>query len=299
MSPSTDHLSAPSAISSSCTAPSSSAATPSRRPHQHRHHATNKCAGVVLIDPWHENPCDPSTYRIMVIQQKYSGVWGLPKGHLELNEDTHTAAWRECAEETGVHLSQMVDGVDYVQVPLKAVPVSSSSGSSATPLSAKPNTHHPNHMVIKKIHFYAYVLLRNAASLVHSTHDTKEVAAISWMNVHRCEIESHPRRFESHVLPNGHVAVVPTVHSTPASVTVHGQRNHQPPRFNRTLADTSVLALQEVCGRARGCVVEAWRRMEVGGQGVTNHGETEGNGEEEEGKEEVEGVWGSQCVNLF
>ena len=297
MSPSTDHLSAPT-VSSSCSAPSSSAATPLRRPHQHRHHATNKCAGVVLIDPWHENPCDPSTYRIMVIQQKYSGVWGLPKGHLELNEDTHTAAWRECAEETGVHLSQMVDGVDYVQVPLKAVPVSSSSGSSATPLSAKPNTHHPNHMVIKKIHFYAYVLLRNAASLVHSTHDTKEVAAISWMNVHRCEIESHPRRFESHVLPNGHVAVVPTVHSTPASVTVHGQRNHQPPRFNRTLADTSVLALQEVCGRARGCVVEAWRRMEGGGQGGTNHGETEGNGEKE-GKEEVEGVWGSQCVNLF
>lgn len=224
---------------------------------KHRHHATNKCAGVVLIDPWHENPRDVTSYRILVIQQKYSRVWGLPKGHLELNEDVHTAALRECAEETGVHIGQLVEGVDYLRVPLRSQPSLLPTTDATPTFATKPTkpTNHTNHLVIKKIHFYAFVLLHTAASLVHSTHDTKEVDAISWMNVHRCEIEPRPRRLESHVLPNGHVAVVPTVHDTPASATAPGQHHQQPPRFNRTLADTSVLALQAVCVRARRCVM--------------------------------------------
>lgn len=192
-----------------------------------------------MIDPWHEHRAtDASTYRILVIQQKYSGVWGLPKGHLELGEEVKDAAWREMQEETGVHLSHLVEGVDYLPVPIHA---------------PKAAHHHPNHLVLKKIHFFVYVLLRGGCTLVHSRHDTKEVAAITWMNVHRWEIDAHPSRFESHLLENGHVTVVPTVHHTPASKSANGRPKH-PPRFNRTLADTSVLALREACASACRCV---------------------------------------------
>ena len=61
-------------------------------PYQHRHHRSNKSAGVILIDPWSYNYNDPATYRIMVVQQKGSGVWGLPKGHLEPDETLYEAA---------------------------------------------------------------------------------------------------------------------------------------------------------------------------------------------------------------
>jgi len=222
-----------------------------------RRHATNKCAGVVLIDPWCGNANDPRTYRIMVIQQKYSGVWGLPKGHLELDEEVHAAAWRELSEETGVHLDRLVHGVDYIPVEMQTTRTTlQGTGSGDTisrTTSSRTTNYHSNHIVIKKIHFFVYMLLRQGSSLVHSTHDTKEVAAISWMDVHHWEIEPHPKRLEVHQLPNGQTVVVPVVHSTPASAAAsHARRpgNLQPPRFNRTLADTSVLQLQEVCTKA-------------------------------------------------
>jgi 8-oxo-dGTP pyrophosphatase MutT (NUDIX family) len=105
--------------------------------YQHRHHRSNKSAGVILIDPWSYNYNDPATYRIMVVQQKGSGVWGLPKGHLEPDETLYEAALREMREETGVHLLSDHDAqsdtpvhegalrehVDFVPVPLKMVPM--------------------------------------------------------------------------------------------------------------------------------------------------------------------------------
>lgn len=219
---------------------------------RHHKHATNKCAGVILVDPWNEDISDPRSYRILVIQQKYSSVWGLPKGHLELGEEVHAAAWRELGEETGIHLSQLLEGVDYIKVSLH-VPHSSGNDCRGQGNTCQSQTkRHANHMVIKKIHFFVYVLLRKGSTLVHSTHDTKEVAAISWMNVHRWEIEQYPERFETRMLPNGQTVIVPTVHSTPTSSVGKKRLSgaQQPPRFNRTLADTSVLALQDVCSKA-------------------------------------------------
>lgn len=218
-------------------------------------HAINKCAGVILIDPWHENVADPRTYRIMVIKQKYSGVWGLPKGHLEADEDTFTAAWREFGEETGVQLAHLREGVDYLKVDMRrgghvsratATGAGFAAGQETKDLTMPP-AFHANHQVLKKIHFYAYVLLHHGQSLVHHTFDTKEVAAISWMNVFRWFIDPLPSRYEPRQLPSGEVVVVPVTYSTPAAPTA---RSTQPPRFNRTLGDTSVHALQDTCVRA-------------------------------------------------
>ena len=262
---------------------------------QHRHHKTSKSAGVIIVDPWTGGtPYDPSSHRIMVVQQKYSGVWGLPKGHLEDdNENVCLAAHRELSEETGLHLSHLTKGRDYLVLPLHAERVHDeddgddeqkddstndddtindttndttnteqtlvSAPEDATivaPPAPPPPSTYPHHVQLKKIHFFVYVLLRQGATLAHTAHDTKEIAAISWMNVYRWAIDERPQRYETRIDATGKLTVVPVVHDlhngakhagAPPAPPTTSRRKPQPPRFNRTLADTSVLALKRVC----------------------------------------------------
>jgi 8-oxo-dGTP pyrophosphatase MutT (NUDIX family) len=222
------------------------------QPYKHRHHRSNKSAGVILIDPWSYNYNDPTTYRIMVVQQKGSGVWGLPKGHLEPGETLYQAALREMREETGVHLisahesspedeSKTYEGslrehVDFVPVPLKMVPmaiqeseidreeskVNVPADNTKTNPSQKEVTHmHRNHVQIKKIHFFVFVLRRSGQSLVPAPVDSHEIIRVSWLHVQSWNVDA-----------------LEMLRKAGYSVPV--------PKFNRTLSDGSVSTLQEV-----------------------------------------------------
>lgn len=182
-----------------------SSVAPQTEKHTPYKHRSNKSAGVILIDPWtSSNIYDPRTYRVMVVQQRNSGAWGLPKGHLEKDEALLPAAHRELSEETGVCLDDLVEGEDYV------------------PLYWKPNSEpSTNHLQIKKIHFFVYVLMRRGSSLIHGDYDQNEISAVSWMNVYDWFVDTPP----------SHTA------------------KPQPSRFNRTLSDTAVNLLMDICGR--------------------------------------------------
>ena len=221
------------------------------QPYKHRHHRSNKSAGVILVDPWSYNYNDPTTYRIMVVQQKGSGVWGLPKGHLEPGETLYQAALREMREETGVHLisanepstdeefntydGSLREHVDFVPVPLKLVPmavqasemeIEDTNASVSETKTEKPSqkevTHmHRNHVQIKKIHFFVFVLRRSGQSLVPAPVDSHEIIRVSWLHVQSWNVDA-----------------LEMLRNAGYSVPV--------PKFNRTLSDGSVSTLQEV-----------------------------------------------------
>ena len=229
--------------------------------YQHRHHRSNKSAGVILIDPWSYNYNDPATYRIMVVQQKGSGVWGLPKGHLEPDETLYEAALREMREETGVHLLSDHDAqsdvpvhegalrehVDFVPVPLKMVPMviqgaaeavnkvevatdddattsprtDDDANSAAPKPPARAASLYRNHVQIKKIHFFVFVLRRSGQSLVPAPVDSHEIIRVSWLNVQSWNVDA-----------------LECLRAAGYAVPV--------PKFNRTLSDGAVTTLQEV-----------------------------------------------------
>lgn len=180
---------------------------PKTNKHKHR---SNKSAGVILIDPWSSNIHEHTSYRVLVVQQRNSGVWGLPKGHLEENEDLETAAHRELLEETGIVFQDLNEQADYIPLDLHDK-------------QNETSTIHTNHIQIKKIHFFVYVLLRRGSSLVHGEYDQNEISDISWINVHNWYIDST----SSYLL------------------------RQQPQRFNRTLSDTSVNIVMDMCLKAK------------------------------------------------
>jgi 8-oxo-dGTP pyrophosphatase MutT (NUDIX family) len=181
----------------------------STNPHKNR---SNKSAGVILVDPWSsDNVYNPLSYRVMVVQQRNSGAWGLPKGHLEKNESLLPAAHRELLEETGIKIGELVEGVDYVPLALQTEQNTSSKSTNI----------HTNHLQIKKIHFFVYILMRCGSSLVHGKYDDNEISAVSWINMCGWFVD------------------------TPSLCIA----KPQPPRFNRTLSDTSVNILMDICAK--------------------------------------------------
>lgn len=186
-------------------------------------HRSNKSAGVILIDPWKSNFLDPLTYNIIVVQQKGSGIWGLPKGHLENNETIHEAALREMFEETGLKLSvneesnsdaletvgQLREHIDVIEVPIKL-------------FTNEEKTIESNHVQIKKIHFFVYVLLRKSDSLTPAPLDSHEITRVSWLNINTWKVND------------------------PVRLSFH--KNYAASnRFNRTLSECSVNTIREIC----------------------------------------------------
>jgi 8-oxo-dGTP pyrophosphatase MutT (NUDIX family) len=224
-----------------------------QQPQQHTNRS-NKSAGVILIDPWSTNIYDPSTYRVMVVQQRQSSAWGLPKGHSEKEETLLMAAHREFLEETGVLLSSLVENVDYVPLVLKECPAATSTATATATATTEQQQQQPvfydNHLQIKKIHFFAYILLRRGSSLLHGSYDDSEISAVSWMNVHQWHIDL-PVRYSA---------------------------NPQPPRFNRTLSDTSINTLIDICDKT-----SVWLQRKYGGGAVAA----------------ANGYASRRCVNLF
>jgi 8-oxo-dGTP pyrophosphatase MutT (NUDIX family) len=186
-------------------------------------HRSNKSAGVILIDPWRSNFLDPSTYNIIVVQQKGSGIWGLPKGHLENDETIHEAALREMFEETGLKLLANPDAksdvpdtvghlrehIDVIEVPVRL-------------FTNEEKTVESNHVQIKKIHFFVYVLLRRSDSLTPAPLDSHEITRVSWLNINTWRVND-PVRLSCH--------------------KKHAKSN----RFNRTLSECSVNTIREIC----------------------------------------------------
>jgi 8-oxo-dGTP pyrophosphatase MutT (NUDIX family) len=218
---------------------------------------SNKSAGVILIDPWSTNIYDPSTYRVMVVQQRQSSAWGLPKGHSEKEETLLSAAHREFLEETGVLLSSLAENVDYVPLVLKecravtaATATATATARGATEKPTQQPVFYNNHLQIKKIHFFVYILLRRGSSLLHGSYDDSEISAVSWMNVHQWHIDL-PVRYSA---------------------------NPQPPRFNRTLSDTSINTLIDICDKT-----SVWLQRKYGGGAVAA----------------ANGYASRRCVNLF
>ena len=124
----------------------------------------SKSAGGILIDPW-DNLNDVRKYKILIVNQRMGLHWGLPKGHAEANENIYRSAIRELREETGIDLDQMEQGRDFVPIRL--------------------HTHNEfyNHVVIKKIHFFAFLLLRRGHLVPHYPYDMREICDFSWIEM--------------------------------------------------------------------------------------------------------------------
>lgn len=119
-----------------------------------------KCAGCIIINPCYTNVLDYENYKILVVKQKYTNYWGLPKGHIEKNEDLLSSAIREVYEETGINLENMNIGIDYDEVNIER------------------HRNLSNLIIIKKICFFVYVLLRNVDP--PKKYHTNEISDVKW-----------------------------------------------------------------------------------------------------------------------
>lgn len=130
---------------------------------------SNNCrsAGGIIIDPWN-NINNFEKYNVLIIKQRISNNWGLPKGHCEYGENPENAAIREIKEETGIDFSKLIEGVDYLKIKIP-----------------DKNNYISNKKNIKKINFYMYVLLKRGTEIKKQKRDFKEIKDISWMNVIR------------------------------------------------------------------------------------------------------------------
>ena len=129
-----------------------------------------KSAGGILIDPWGDI-LNIDRYKVLIVNQRVGQYWGLPKGHVEPQEDAdiYQSALRELKEETGVDLNRMRHGIDYM------------------PVRLRESARFYNHIVIKKIHFFVWVLLCKSASVPCSAFDAQEIRDTMWMNAGTAE----------------------------------------------------------------------------------------------------------------
>lgn len=65
-------------------------------------------AGII---PVYKKPSEPL---FLIIKQR-KGHWGFPKGHLESNEDTLSAAKREVKEEVGIQEISIEKGISHTE----------------------------------------------------------------------------------------------------------------------------------------------------------------------------------------
>jgi len=121
-----------------------------------------KCAGGIVICPFVNDIYNYEEYRILIVKQKYTNFWGLPKGHIEENENVVDSAKREITEETGLNLYTLSLGEDYDEV------------------NVERNKVLKNMVVIKKIYFFVYVLLKD---LKFVKIRSSEIVDVRWISL--------------------------------------------------------------------------------------------------------------------
>jgi 8-oxo-dGTP pyrophosphatase MutT (NUDIX family) len=124
----------------------------------------NVCAGGIIIDPWNDIE-NAKSYNILVVKQRNGNFWGLPKGHQEEKErSVYSTALREVREETGIDFNSMRYDYDYVTIPI-----------------CRDHTLN-NKIMIKKIHFFVFVLLRRGCTYRRNNFDQAEISCHAWIN---------------------------------------------------------------------------------------------------------------------
>ena len=108
----------------------------------HNQVVKSQSAGGIIIDPWN-NIDNPNKYNILIIKQRHGNNWGLPKGHCESDETLEECAIREIREETGINIYKLTEGIDYLKIKTSDL-----------------NQPYYNKKVIKRIHFFVYLLLK-------------------------------------------------------------------------------------------------------------------------------------------
>jgi hypothetical protein len=103
-----------------------------------------------------------------------------------------------------------------------ASPRTDDDANSAAPKPpARAGSLYRNHVQIKKIHFFVFVLRRSGQSLVPAPVDSHEIIRVSWLNVQSWNVDA-----------------LECLRAAGYAVPV--------PKFNRTLSDGAVTTLQEV-----------------------------------------------------
>lgn len=129
-----------------------------------------KCAGGIIINPFINNIANYNEYKILIVKQKYTNYWGLPKGHVEENENLIETAKREIFEETGIDFALLKKENDYEEV------------------NIEKNKMFKNLVVIKKIYFFVFVLLKN---LQFNRFRSNEIIDIKWISLEQLKKNKH------------------------------------------------------------------------------------------------------------
>lgn len=129
----------------------------------------DKCAGGIIIFPHFDNIQLIDNYKILIVKQKYNNYWGLPKGHLETNENIYDAAIREIHEETNIDLKSLEIYKDYDEVIV--------------------NHHKANNLiVIKKIFFFVFTILKT--NFTHKKIKNNEIIDTKWITLSQLKSNS-------------------------------------------------------------------------------------------------------------
>lgn len=156
-------------------------------------------AGCIVVDPFFANEetqggwINPEQCKILLVRQKFSNLYGLPKGHIEENETHFQAAVRELKEETGLNLKSLTEGVDFFQLhfckqtdngwqinrrydnhPMRGFHNSFSNNQSSSVFLSR--------IFIKNISFFLFVLLRPSNQFVFDTLDSDEIDSAHFMS---------------------------------------------------------------------------------------------------------------------
>jgi 8-oxo-dGTP pyrophosphatase MutT (NUDIX family) len=106
-------------------------------------------AGVIVINN--------DKTKLLLVKGKVKGKWGPPKGKIEHQEHTQTAAIRELYEETGIKLD-IKDAVRY------------------------KNTNKPYQLYLSNIIFYIFYLNEDEYKIFNPV-DTDEIIEVKWFSI--------------------------------------------------------------------------------------------------------------------
>jgi len=140
----------------------------------------DKCAGGIIILPSFSNLTNLESYKVLIVKQKYNNYWGLPKGHIEEEETIYTTALREIKEEANLDISSLIREVEYDEI-----------------LLPRGRNHANNLVIVKKIYFFAFVLLQEGHAHIQAGKRirNREICEIKWISFSQLKTNSLHLKF--------------------------------------------------------------------------------------------------------